>query len=54
MLTQFHSSVVNDREKPFSETSLTTLFYKEARRLWDSEDGKESLTRLQAAICLCE
>ncbi|KAI8933109.1 hypothetical protein NX059_009752 [Plenodomus lindquistii] len=49
----FHTSVVKDREKPFSETSLTTLFYQEARRLWDSEEDHDSLTRLQAGICLC-
>lgn len=48
----FHSSVVKDREKPFSETSMTTMFYKEARRLWDSEEGQDSLTKLQAGICL--
>ena len=33
---------------------MTTRFYKEARRLWDHETGSESLTRLQAGICLCE
>ncbi|KAF2851922.1 hypothetical protein T440DRAFT_516896 [Plenodomus tracheiphilus IPT5] len=48
----FHSSVVKDREKPFSETLLTTMFYKEARRLWDTEEGQDSLTKLQAGICL--
>ncbi|CAO2647272.1 Nn.00g081940.m01.CDS01 [Neocucurbitaria sp. VM-36] len=48
----FHSSAIKDRQKPFSETSMTTMFYKEARRLWDLEEGKDSLTKLQAGICL--
>ncbi|KAF1847944.1 uncharacterized protein K460DRAFT_279354 [Cucurbitaria berberidis CBS 394.84] len=48
----FHSSAVKDRQKPFSERSLTTMFYKEARRLWDLEQGKDSLTKVQAGICL--
>lgn len=33
---------------------MTTVFYKEARRLWDLEEGKDTLTKLQAGICLCE
>lgn len=53
MLQQFHSSVVKDRQKPFADISMTTLFYKEARRLWDLEEGKDSVTKLQAGICLC-
>ncbi|KAJ4377619.1 hypothetical protein N0V83_000446 [Neocucurbitaria cava] len=48
----FHSDAVKDRQKPFSETSMTTMFYKEARRLWDLEEGKDSLTKLQAGLCL--
>ncbi|KAH7396357.1 hypothetical protein BKA66DRAFT_566849 [Pyrenochaeta sp. MPI-SDFR-AT-0127] len=48
----FHHSAVKDRQKPFSETSMTTVFYKEARRLWDLESGKDSLTKIQAGICL--
>lgn len=54
MPEQFHFSAVRDRQKPFSEASMTTVFYKEARRLWDLEDGRDSLTKIQAGMCLCE
>jgi len=43
---------VVDRSKPFSEQSAMTLFYREAKRLWQLDQGKESLPRLQAGICL--
>ena len=33
---------------------MTTMFYKEARRLWDLEEDQDSLTKLQAGICLCK
>ncbi|KAL6706189.1 hypothetical protein ACN47E_005924 [Coniothyrium glycines] len=48
----FHCSAIADRHKPFLETSMTTRFYKEALRLWDLETEQDSLTRLQAGICL--
>ncbi|KAF3054193.1 hypothetical protein E8E11_012008 [Didymella keratinophila] len=46
----FHSSAVKDRNKPFSENSIQTSFYYEARRLWDLEEGKDSLTKVQAGM----
>lgn len=50
---QFHSSAVKDRNKPFSENSIQTSFYYEARRLWDVEEGRDSLTKVQAGMILC-
>lgn len=29
-----------------------TRFYREARRLWELEEGQDTLPRLQAALCL--
>ncbi|XPS80710.1 hypothetical protein M3J07_012683 [Ascochyta lentis] len=46
----FHSSLVKDRNKPFSETSIQTSFYHEARRLWDLEKDRDSLTKVQAGM----
>ncbi|KAJ4330572.1 hypothetical protein N0V87_009878 [Didymella glomerata] len=46
----FHSSAVKDRNKPFAENSIQTSFYYEARRLWDLEEGKDSLTKVQAGM----
>jgi len=43
--------LVRDRNKPFTD-NIATLFYKEARRLWELEEGQENLARLQAAMCL--
>ena len=51
---QFHSSAVKDRNKPFSEHSIQTSFYYEARRLWDLEDGKDHLTKVQAGMIMCK
>jgi hypothetical protein len=51
---QFHSSAVKDRNKPFSEHSIQTSFYYEARRLWDLEDGKNHLTKVQAGMIMCK
>lgn len=48
----FHSSAVKDRNKPLSEHSIQTSFYYEARRLWDLEDGKDHLTKVQAGMIL--
>jgi hypothetical protein len=31
-----------------------TAFYKEAARLWDLDAGRSSLTKIQAAMCLCK
>ncbi|KAF2703392.1 hypothetical protein K504DRAFT_177266 [Pleomassaria siparia CBS 279.74] len=47
----FQSPLVRDRSKPFGD-NVATLFYKEARRLWELEEGQDSLPRLQAALCL--
>ncbi|KAF1996448.1 hypothetical protein P154DRAFT_320031 [Amniculicola lignicola CBS 123094] len=47
----FQSSIVKDRSTPFSE-NLTTLFYEEARRLWEVEERKYTISRLQAAMLL--
>ncbi|KAF2465245.1 uncharacterized protein BDR25DRAFT_337166 [Lindgomyces ingoldianus] len=47
----FQSSLVNDRAKPFADNVLT-LFYREARRLWELEEGQDSLPRLQSALLL--
>ncbi|KAF2685363.1 hypothetical protein K458DRAFT_23460 [Lentithecium fluviatile CBS 122367] len=47
----FQSPLVKDRSKPFSENAMTR-FYREARRLWELEEGQDSLPRLQAALCL--
>ncbi|KAJ4346866.1 uncharacterized protein N0V89_010799 [Didymosphaeria variabile] len=47
----FHSSLVRNRSKPFGD-SLITRFYREARRLWEAEEGVDSLTRVQAALAL--
>ncbi|KAJ4311124.1 hypothetical protein N0V94_008111 [Neodidymelliopsis sp. IMI 364377] len=52
MVRQFHSSSVKDRNKPFSESSIQTSFYHEARRLWDLEEGRDSLTKVQAGAIL--
>ncbi|UPX19678.1 uncharacterized protein EKO05_0009933 [Ascochyta rabiei] len=46
----FHSSLVKDRNKPFSESSIQTSFYHEARRLWDLEKDRDSLTKVQAGM----
>lgn len=43
--------MVKDRSKPFSD-NIITQFYKEARRLWELEEGQHSLPRLQAALLL--
>lgn len=43
---------VMDRSKPFSEVSVMTAFYKEARRLWVQGKGSNSITRMQAGLCL--
>ncbi|KAF2626280.1 hypothetical protein BU25DRAFT_440684 [Macroventuria anomochaeta] len=48
----FHSSAVKDRNKPFSENSIQTSFYYEARRLWDLEEGRDCLTKVQAGMIL--
>jgi hypothetical protein len=48
---QFQSPLVRDRSKPFTD-NIMTLFYKEARRLWELEEGQANLPRLQAAMCL--
>ncbi|KAF2021291.1 hypothetical protein BU24DRAFT_18465 [Aaosphaeria arxii CBS 175.79] len=48
----FQSSKVKDRSKPFSDSSSITRFYKEAKALWEAGEGQDSLTRLQAAMCL--
>jgi hypothetical protein len=45
------SSRVKDRSKPFANNIMTD-FYNEARRLWAAEEGTESLTRIQAAMCI--
>lgn len=50
---QFHSSAVKNRNKPLSESSIQTSFYYEARRLWDLENGKDSLTKVQAGMIFC-
>jgi hypothetical protein len=42
---------VKDRSKPFTDNAATG-FYKEARRLWELEEGQDTLARLQAAMCL--
>jgi len=47
----FQSPLVKDRNKPFAD-NIATLFYKEARRLWELEEGQNDLPRLQAAMCL--
>jgi hypothetical protein len=53
MLTifQFQSSLVKERSEPFAD-NVITQFYNEARRLWELEEGQDSLTRLQAALLL--
>ena len=48
---QFQSPMVGERSRPFADNS-TTLFYKEARRLWELEEGRDTLLRLQSALCL--
>ncbi|KAF3009503.1 hypothetical protein E8E13_003784 [Curvularia kusanoi] len=48
----FHSSAVKDRNKPFSQHSIQTSFYYEARRLWDLENGKDHLTKVQAGMIM--
>ena len=52
--SQFHSSAVKDRNKPFSENSIQTAFYYEARRLWELEEGRDSLTKVQAGLVFCK
>jgi hypothetical protein len=54
MAEQFHSSSVKDRNKPLSESSIQTSFYYEARRLWDLEESRDSLTKVQAGMILCK
>lgn len=49
--SQFHSSLVKNRCKPFGD-SLITRFYREARRLWEAGEGEDSLARIQAALAL--
>lgn len=43
--------MIKERSKPFAD-NIITLFYKEARRLWELEEGQESLPKLQAALLL--
>ncbi|KAF2871303.1 hypothetical protein BDV95DRAFT_668628 [Massariosphaeria phaeospora] len=47
----FQCGSIKDRSKPFSD-NIMTGFYKEARRLWELEEGHDNLTRLQAALCI--
>ncbi|KAF2113856.1 hypothetical protein BDV96DRAFT_118510 [Lophiotrema nucula] len=47
----FQTSMVKERSRPFADNILT-LFYKEARRLWEDGEGEASLPRLQAAMLL--
>ncbi|KAF2191960.1 hypothetical protein K469DRAFT_555285 [Zopfia rhizophila CBS 207.26] len=45
------SPLIKDRSKPFSDNIMTS-FYKEARRLWELEEGQDTLPKLQAALLL--
>ncbi|KAF1954077.1 hypothetical protein CC80DRAFT_536957 [Byssothecium circinans] len=47
----FQLHLVNDRSKPFSD-NIMTRFYQEAQRLWEKDEGHDSLPRLQGALCL--
>ncbi|KAJ4293412.1 hypothetical protein N0V90_008695 [Kalmusia sp. IMI 367209] len=47
----FHSSLVKNRSKPFGD-SMISRFYREARRLWEAEEGEDNLARIQAALAL--
>jgi hypothetical protein len=51
MHLQFSSANVQNRSTLFTN-SITTKFYEEATRLWESEERKDSLTRLQSAMLL--
>src|SRR4051794_2142500 len=51
IMKKFCLPQVKDRAKPFGDNVLTE-FYREARRLWELEEGRESLTRIQSALCL--
>ncbi|CAI6295676.1 unnamed protein product [Periconia digitata] len=47
----FHLPLIKDRSKPFGDNILTE-FYREARRLWELDEGNNSLTRIQSALCI--
>ncbi|KAF5659828.1 nitrate assimilation regulatory nirA [Fusarium heterosporum] len=46
------STSIPDRAKLWSPQNLAYQFLAEARRLWEIQDGKSSLTTIQAAIVL--
>lgn len=44
--------MIKNRSHPFGD-SMITRFYREARRLWETEEGEgDNLTRIQAAVAL--
>ena len=48
-----YSAQIEHRGQPWNDRNLGSHFFREARRLWQIEESKASLTAIQAALLIC-